>query len=223
MILLIGQSIAIALLPPMIHEYQVNNLVLPDIITRATKYLLLISLPIAVGGSVLAEEIVLTLYSESFSNSITILRIIIWALPSLFLLELFGRVAFTLHLERKAARADVANALLTIILTILLVSQFGIVGAGLALVIGRGIRLFQFWKMINASKFLEQDKSKFFYILLSSIIMGVFVYIVRDIHLVLSILLGFIIFTILVLRWQIIVPSEIRYLSNAVFNRTRKR
>jgi len=141
MVLLIAQSIAIAMYPSMVRSYTEDPESLPQVVWESIKYLLIVCLPIAVGGTVLADRVIVTLYGDTFANSVPVLQVTLWALPSLFLLELLGRVSSTLHLERAAARINVINAGITVILNLILVPTMGILGAALALVGGRAIRL----------------------------------------------------------------------------------
>jgi O-antigen/teichoic acid export membrane protein len=149
MVLLIAQSIATAMFPSMVRSYTADPESLPQVVWQAIKYLLIVCLPVAIGGTVLADRIIIALYGDVFVNSISVLRVILWALPSLFLLELLGRVSNTLHLERPAARINVINAGITVVLNLALVPTLGIVGAALALVGGRVIRLIQYWRLIG--------------------------------------------------------------------------
>jgi O-antigen/teichoic acid export membrane protein len=181
MILLIAQSIAIAMYPSMVRSHTEDPESLPQVVCQSIKYLLIVCLPIAVGGTVLADRIVITLYGESFANSIPVLQVILWALPSLFLLELLGRVASTLHLERPAARVNVINAIITVMLNVILVPTVGILGAALALLSGRTIRLAQYWKLIGNDRLVGQRWGTLLRVALATTAMGMTVLFLRQI------------------------------------------
>jgi O-antigen/teichoic acid export membrane protein len=131
-----------------------------------------VCLPIAVGGTVLAERIIIALYEREFANSVPVLQIMLWALPSLFLLELLGRVANTLGLERPAARVNVINAVITVALNLLLVPTLGIQGAALALLGGRAIRLVQYWRLIGNERLVGGRWGKLARVALAATVMG---------------------------------------------------
>jgi O-antigen/teichoic acid export membrane protein len=156
MMLLIAQSIAIAMYPSMVRSHTDDPASLPQVVWQSIKYLLIVCLPIAAGGTVLAGRVIVTLYGETFAHSIPVLQVTLWALPGLFLLELLGRVANTLRLERAAARINVINALITVVLNVILVPTVGILGAALALVGGRTIRLAQYWRLIGNEHLVSQ-------------------------------------------------------------------
>jgi O-antigen/teichoic acid export membrane protein len=152
---LIAQSIAVAMYPSMVRSYTGDPESLPQVVWQAIKYLTIVCLPIVVGGNVLADRIVIALYGEAFANSIPVLRVVLWALPSLFLLELLGRVASTLNLERPAARINVINAVATVVFNLILVPTLGILGAALAMVGGRVTRLMQYWRLIGDDRLVN--------------------------------------------------------------------
>jgi O-antigen/teichoic acid export membrane protein len=176
MMLLIAQSIAIAMYPSMVRSHAEDPESLPRVAWQSIKYLLIVCLPIAVGGTVLAERIIITLYEREFANSIPAMQIMLWALPSLFLLELLGRVANTLNLERPAARINVINATITVALNLALVPTLGIRGAALALVGGRAIRLTQYWRLIGNERLVGQRWGTLLRIALAVTVMGVVVF-----------------------------------------------
>ncbi|HEY72997.1 MAG TPA: flippase [Thermoflexia bacterium] len=176
MVLLVAQSIAIAMYPSMVRSYTEDPESLPRVVWQSIKYLLIVCLPIVVGGTVLADRIIITLYEEMFVNSIPVLQVTLWALPGLFLLELFGRVASTLHLERPAARVNVINALITIVLNLALVPTVGILGAALALVAGRTIRLVQYWRLIGNERLVGRRWRVLLRVALAAAAMGAVVF-----------------------------------------------
>ena len=179
MILLIAQSIAIAMYPSMVRSHTDNPKSLPQVVWQSIKYLLIVCLPITVGGTVLADRIIIALYEKSYTNSIPVLQIILWALPSLFLLELLGRLASTLHLERPAAKINVINAGITVVLNLILVPTLGILGAALALLSGRMIRLAQYWRLIGNDRLVGQRWNSLLRVTLSAVIMGITVFSLR--------------------------------------------
>ncbi len=181
MVLLIAQSIAIAMYPSMVRSYAEDPESLPQVVWRSIKYLLIVCLPIVVGGTVLADRIIVTLYEETFVNSIPVLQVVLWALPSLFLLELLGRVSSTLHLERPGARISVINAVVTVVLNLILVPTLGILGAALALVGGRTILLVRMWKLIGNDRLVGQRWSSLLRVMSAGAAMGAIVFFLRQV------------------------------------------
>lgn len=180
MILLIAQSIAIAMYPSMVRSYAEHPESLSQVVWQSIKYLLIVCLPVVVGGTVLADRIIIALYEKTFANSIPVLQVMLWALPSLFLLELLGRVANTLNLERPAARVNVINAVITVVFNLILVPTMGILGAALALLGGRTIRLMQYWRLIGNDRLVNQRWGALLRVALAAAVMGAAVFFLRQ-------------------------------------------
>jgi O-antigen/teichoic acid export membrane protein len=173
MVLLVAQSIAIAIYPSMVRSHTEAPESLTRVVWMAIKYLLVVCLPITLGGTVMADRIIITLYGEEFVNSIRVLQVMLWAVPGLFLLELLGRVTSTLQLERAAARINVINAGVTVVLNLILVPTMGITGAALALVGGRTIRLVQYWRLIGNDRLVGKRWGTLLRVASAAIVMGV--------------------------------------------------
>jgi O-antigen/teichoic acid export membrane protein len=176
MILVIAQSIAIAMYPSMVRDHKTAPESLHKVTRQAIKYLLIICLPITIGGTVLARRIILTLYPAEFVNSVPVLQLMLWALPCLFLLELLGRVAYTLHMERPAAKIDITNAGITVLLNLILIPTLGLVGGAWALIGGRVIRLVQYWRLIGNERLVGRRWGALLRVTLAAAVMGASVF-----------------------------------------------
>jgi hypothetical protein len=66
-----------------------------------------------------------------------LLQIMLWSLPLMFLLELFGRVSSTLHLERRFAWLMPVHGLLSVTLIVVFVRAFGVTGAAVTVIASR--------------------------------------------------------------------------------------
>lgn len=223
MALLIAQSIAIAMYPSMVRGYKVDPTSLRDVTQRSIRYLLLVCLPITVGGTILANQIIITLYTDEFANSVPVLQLMLWALPSLFLLELLGRIANTLHLERDAAKINVINAIITILLNLTLIPTLGLTGGALAWVIGRAIRLGQFWFLIGNDRLIGKDWGPLFRVALAAALMGVAVFFLQGINLPLCIGGGAAVYAALILALGAIEPKELQFVWGLLLQRGRAR
>jgi len=207
MLLLLAFTVGQAMYPSMARAHVREPDALRRLTHRAVRYLLILSLPIAVGGIILAERIVVTLYTEEFMRSALILQVMLGALPSLFLLELLGRLANALHLERRLARVTVINAGITVALNLVLVPALGVLGAALAFVLSRTINLFQNLWLIGKDRLLGQRWGALPRVFLAASLMGVAVFFLREFHLAVSIgvgavLYGLLLFGLRVLEWR---------------------
>ena len=232
MALLIAQSIAVAMFPSLVRSHAEDPDSLQRVSYEAIKYLLVVCLPITVGGTVLADRIIISLYGKGFVNSIPVLQLILWALPSLFLLEFLGRVMITLRMERLAARINVINAGVVVLLDLILVPTLGIVGAALALLCGRSLRLVQCWRQIGNDQLVGRRWGVLLRVALAGVVMGVTVLLLGGIPslarvdsrggLALLVCAGAIVYGVALLALGGIERREVDFLRNLILERLMK-
>ncbi|MCC6177942.1 MAG: flippase [Chloroflexi bacterium] len=117
---------------------------LPEIAGRAWRYLLVIALPIAVGGWALADQIIDLLFGASYAPAAPALAILIWVVPLMFTSELLGYVVVVGGAEGRVARAVMASTGLNVALNLLLIPQFGLIGAALMTLITELLLVMQY-------------------------------------------------------------------------------
>lgn len=93
------------------------------------KYILVGMLPVTVIIWAYSEKIVLLLYGGQYTNSITILRYLIWTSLIDFLLALIGTTMIIINRFKTAARVSILTVTLRIALCAILIDRFGYIGA----------------------------------------------------------------------------------------------
>lgn len=96
---------------------------------RSVKFLVFIGLPLAVGGSLLAREIMVTLYGTAYAPSAVAFAILIWDTPLLMYTSLCGQIIASILLEGRAARIYACAAALNIGLNLFLIPRYGLIAA----------------------------------------------------------------------------------------------
>jgi O-antigen/teichoic acid export membrane protein len=220
-LLLLAQSISTALYPSLVRGYARDRQILEQIVPRAIKYLLVICLPIALGSTVLAERIIITLYGAEFAPSIPVLRVVLWALPAMFVLEVVVRVALMLHLERRAATIDLVNASITVALNLILIPALGIMGAALAFVLGRSIRLGQYVALLGLRRLLGERWMSLIRVMAAGLLMTLIIYPLRQ-NLPVSIGVGIASYGLLLLVLGGVDRAEIALLTRALLQPSRQ-
>jgi O-antigen/teichoic acid export membrane protein len=222
MMLLLAQSIAVAIYPSMVRGYQDSEGTMQAMTQRFVKYLFMLSLPLAVGGTLLARPLIVLLYTAEFLPSVPVMQVGLWALPSLYLLELVSRTADTLHLERPAARLNLINAGLTVALNLVLIPWLGIVGGALALSLGRLVRLGQYVHLVGWQRLVGPQGSGLLRVAIAAALMGLGVYLARGLPLVAVIAIGGLLYGGLLLGLRAVDPRELRWLGRALWPRNRQ-
>lgn len=223
MLMLLAQSVSASMFPSLTRAYSENQNSIYGIVHRSLKYLLMISLPIAVGGTIIADKLIVTLYTQEFTNSIPLMRILIWTLPLLFVSELTGILIMALRQEKAGAKINVSNALLSVTLNLLMVPTLGAIGAALASLLGRGIRLGQYWKLLG-SKLLVGDRwRELIRLFLAAGAMGVGLFFLRHLNLFVSIGLGGALYVVALFVFRAVERDELRQLVNLLLKRDARR
>lgn len=167
-----------ALFPAMSELFVSNKDKLARAFERAMRYLMILSLPIAVGVIALARPFVIAIYTADYLNSILPLRIL---MISLFFLFINFPVGYLLN----ACNKQVTNTLnmgitvvVNVVLNIFLISSFDYVGAAIASLVSTLV-LFTLG-MIHVPRIVNYNYkyilANFFKSLLSSAFMGAVIY-----------------------------------------------
>ena len=121
---------------PVFSDYSKNSL---DNLKRAYqesfRFLLFLGIPFAMGGAVLSGKIISFLFTPDFLNSISALRILIWAVAFLFLSINIMYILISLDKQHLNAYNALFCVVLNIGLNLFLIPQWGYLGAAMATVI----------------------------------------------------------------------------------------
>jgi O-antigen/teichoic acid export membrane protein len=167
------------------------------------KLLFVVSLPIAVGTTLLAQNIIFAIYNTQFDQSIIALRVLIWTVPFIFATYFFGTTLASINRQDLAVKILGCCALFNIALNLVLIPRFSYVGAAVVTVATEvlGFAL-QFYAL---SKLLAPEPLHHYAIkpILASAIMGAFIIVFAKIPVPLIITLSILVyfFTIILLRY----------------------
>jgi O-antigen/teichoic acid export membrane protein len=110
---------------------------------RVLRYLIIISFPIAVGGCVLADQLIPFLFGDEFLPAIPALQIVIWVVPLMFVSEFLGYMVVLANRERQVARAVLVSTGLNVILNLALVPWLGLMAAAIMTVLTEAVLVTQ--------------------------------------------------------------------------------
>lgn len=219
MSMLLAQSVCSSMFPSLARAYSEDRISIYGIVQRTLKYLLMLSLPIAVGGAILADRLIPFLYTEEFVNSIVLMRILIWTVPILFLSELLGVVNLATHRERTVAKINVFNAFISVVLNLIAVPVAGAVGAALARVGSRGIRLGQYWRLLGSRLLVGEHWKDLLRVALAAGVMGAGLILLRNLNLFISIGAGASLYVLFLFLFRAVDREEVRRLLDLLARR----
>jgi O-antigen/teichoic acid export membrane protein len=113
-----------------------NTKRIAELYEKGWQYLFIVSLPLAVGLSVVAEPLVVTLYSDKYLPSVPVLRILLVSLVFGYLTFVTGAALNATNNQKKQTLLLTATLILNITLNILLIPRLTILGSAISALLG---------------------------------------------------------------------------------------
>lgn len=115
---------------------------------RSFKYMMFLGLPIALGGTILSDPLITTIYGPENRMAALAFMILIWDLPIVMYSSFCGNMTTSITREKGAAKIYGTQGVINVVLNLILVPPLGMIGAAFATVltdfIGAGLFYFLF-------------------------------------------------------------------------------
>lgn len=198
-VLFVPQVFSSAIFPTMSRFYMTSSDSLRGAFNKFFKYMVILSTPMAVGVTLLADRIVQFMSGDKFSTftgSIIVLQILIWAALFIFLSNAYGTVAGSSNMQRAAMKIAGICMLLNLILNLALIPGYSYAGAAVATLLTEFVSLLLYaWICgragfkLTAGTFLDSVK-----VAAASTLMAVFILVLRDQNLFLLVAIAAIVY-----------------------------
>jgi O-antigen/teichoic acid export membrane protein len=212
-VVMISNVINTALYPSLVARTAESPQNFSSIYQRVWRYLLIISLPIAVGGWILSAEIINFLYGAEYAASAYALSIVIWVVPLMFSSEFLGYVVVIRNQEKRVARAVIISTVINVLLNLILVPRYGFIAAAYMTVATEAVlvlqHLYSLKDMARETNFVWVFVRPFASVLL----MGIVVYFLKDyFHLFFTIVIGIVSYVLSAILFKVIGKEEIIFI-----------
>ncbi len=135
-VLLFIPSVYSAVIFPVLSKFHVSSHEsFRFIYVKSIKYMIILSLPIAAGITILSNDIILLLYQSAFSGSVAALQILIWTVPLLLLTTTFGIILISMNKQVLAIRLTFIYMIFNIGVNLLVIPHFSYLGAAVVTVL----------------------------------------------------------------------------------------
>jgi O-antigen/teichoic acid export membrane protein len=189
-LLFISQAFREAIFPVMSRFYPSKPESLRKLYNASARWLLAIALPLALGSTLVAGDLMAWLYKGAFRESGRVLQIIIWSIPFLFLNVPNNRLMIAAGKQRALARFVIASMSANLLLNVLLTPRIGYLGTALARLASSTL----FFVLAYAYTSRQLLRFNLLTILprpiIASAVMGIAVVLVSSWHVLLTILVG---------------------------------
>jgi O-antigen/teichoic acid export membrane protein len=207
----ISNVINTSLYPSLARQAARAPQMLPAIYERALRYLLLFALPIAVGGSVLASQIIPFLFSAAYLPAVQALQVVVWVIPLMFASEFLGYVILIGGAERAAARAVVASTSINVLVNLLVVPRYGFLGAAVMTVLTEAVLVGQYIWMLRAQMRQVNWGQALVRPLLAALLMGGLALGLRGLPLLLNVAISSLVYLGLLLLLGVVGRDELSF------------
>lgn len=204
-----------ALYPSLSRQAVRDPASLPKVYERILRYLLLVALPITVGGFILAEPLVGLLFGAEYGAAAPLLAILIWVLPLMFLTEFLGYVVVIAGREARVARAIIISSSVNIAANLLLIPRYGVLAAAIITVVTELVLLCQYlWllrDMLGQLRWGALMRTS-----AAVLAMAALVYLARELPVLATVALGGALYGGLLLAMRVVGPDEASFVRGLI-------
>ena len=221
MMLFIPNVINVVIFPVMSRYFTSSPSFLKLIYTKYLKFMLILSLPLGMGTTLIADKIILFVFGVGFENSIVALKIIIWTIVLTFIGAAFARLLESVNQQRIITKISMICMVVNVLLNILLIPKFSYIGSSFVTVVTEFLlvgSIIFFSYRLNYGIPLSVIKTYLIRILFSSLVMCIFVLYFKEAYLILLIISAIFVyfFTLYIVRG---IDSEDMMLMRQAINR----
>lgn len=186
-----------------------------EIIQKYLRFMMALALPIAVGGSIMADQIILLVAGEQFAGASTILSVLVWA-PTILYVYIVVNALIISQLTKFAIVITGINVIINVIGNLILLPKYGIVAAaGMTIVaeflqgsfyfyfVRKKITQFHFWR------YLPQP-------ILAVVAMGFLVWQIKTMSIFLVVPIAALVYGVLLLILGFIKRDDITFIKNLI-------
>lgn len=183
------------------------------------KYILLLTIPLAAGVSILSNEVINIVFAQKFYNSNILLKVGIWTFPLYSIMLLNSRLLVIDYKSKYVSKCLLISSISIVISNLFFYPLFGIIASTIIRVLAVLLLTSAIVRKVSKELYKINVKLNFIKILGSTIIMSLAVYALKEFSVVLSIIVGIIIYFLLnlILRtfdiedynyWKLVIKSK---------------
>ena len=219
-LMFIGMAISGALAPIAYRAFLNNKKKLIRIYTDSFKLFLILSIPIAVGGTILADKIIYLIYGAQYSGAIPALKVLIWATIFNFQMFAFGLALNSMNLEKETMKATIYSVIFNVVANLIFIPIYGYIAAAYTTV-GSVFVYSVYCYIITQKKLVKVNLLKILVpIIASAFFMGAVLMLIKNhIHVLLSIPVGFVVYLLFVYITKVIDVKESKEFVYSIFRK----
>jgi O-antigen/teichoic acid export membrane protein len=184
--------------------------------TLAFRYLLIIVLPLAVGTVFVADKVILLIYGTPFTDSSTVLRILMWSVMFGMVNTLLWNVLVAIDMQKLIMLSVTFCAAVNIVLNLILIPVMSYNGAAIATVATVAILALSLFYFV--SKHLQTILVHKVAVkpVIAALVMGVFVYYFMNFNVLIVLLLAAVVYMVMLLALKTFSKEEVEMIKGII-------
>lgn len=208
-VMFIPANLSTALYPAFSRFYQSAKDSLIKYYQKSFQFLLILALPLAVGTTILAKRFVLLFWGAEYAGSVIALQILIWRIAVIFLASLLAVLLISTDRQKLLTTIIFWVMILNIGLNLILVPHFSYIGASIAALL-TGFASFYAPFIYLSKKIYRIDlKSLAIKPVSAVLLMGLFIYLLRDLNLFLLVTLSAVLYLLILFLLKTFTQQDI--------------
>ena len=191
----IAVAVSASILPVAVVYFHESKEKLLKLYSLSIRFLTYLSIPIAVGTTLLADKIILLLYGSAYANAALALRILVWTLIPLCINYIMGATMIAIHKEKEGMYILFLNAVVNIILNLLLIPKYSLYGAAIATVLTEIFYFSGYYYIMSRHIGKIDVLSLVLKPLIASLIMGMVIYYSINLNVIVLVALGALVYS----------------------------
>lgn len=202
----VAVSYTTAIFPYMSRLFEESRDTLRRLSEESLKYMFALILPGVVTIAVLADRVIILLYTNEYADSVPILRVLIWVLVLRFLNPFLSHILFARGEQRKSLQVAAISLVLYVAICLWFIPRWGGIGAAWALLLAVCAAFCFYFVFVLRGEAVMRTLLTFGRTALAAASLGAFLLILRDIHLIPLLVSAGVVYVLLLLILR--VPSS---------------
>jgi O-antigen/teichoic acid export membrane protein len=221
-LLLISSAFDVAIFPAMSRFYISSKDSLNLICEKCFKYLTLIGIPIGIGGTLLADRIILLSFGNEYQPSIIAFQILVWVAVLIFMSTPYATLLNSVNKQAVLAKIVGASVVLNIFLNLLLIPKYSYIGAAFVTLASELLLITSIFfavSKIGIKISFHRNVNLFLKAFFSAAIMGIFIVCFRKANLFLVMAASFLIYIGSLFFIKVFDKEDLIYLNKLIVRR----
>lgn len=207
-LLMFDRVIATLLLPASARLHAQSHDALSMTLTDALRWIVIIAIPISIGGLVLADRIVPMVFGEQYQSAVLVFRILIWFFFFTMIHTVYSSGLIAIGKEKMYGTLMVISGLLYAVLVTVGTIYFGVMGAAIAVVVAEAATLLLMRRRFQQFVSLHIPRT-ILSAILCGVLMGVVLVWLPPLHVILAVLLGAVMYVVLLFVTRGITVNDV--------------